>query len=103
MKKTWKREVAVLNLLALWYFGGHLGQIELAEVLAFPVFIFALGAFGMDWHGKTNSSINLGSGSNGMFRSSRKTTVSGESSGSGGNSERAYREGKYSDLDLRDK
>lgn len=53
-EKTWKREVAVALLVFLGYVS--LTQpIELVEVLVYPVFTFALLAFGLDWKGKIDA------------------------------------------------
>ena len=50
--KTWKRETAVVCLLYLFYLG-MFGRIEVVEILAWPVFLFAGAAYGMDWADKT--------------------------------------------------
>jgi hypothetical protein len=50
--KTWKRETAVMCLLYLFYLG-LFGRLEVVETLAWPVFLFAGAAYGMDWADKS--------------------------------------------------
>lgn len=50
--KTWKRETAIACLLYLFYLG-MFGRVEVVEILAWPVFLFAGAAYGMDWADKT--------------------------------------------------
>lgn len=46
--KTWKRELATGMILFLGYLA-LVGSIEALAILTPPVFIFVLGAFGMEW------------------------------------------------------
>lgn len=50
-KKTWKREVAILLLLWLVYLS-IFGSIEVLSLVVWPVFAFAVGAFGIDEYSK---------------------------------------------------
>jgi len=50
--KTWKRETAILCLIYLGYIGIY-GRFEVVDMLAWPIFLFAGAAFGMDWADKT--------------------------------------------------
>ena len=79
MKKTWKREVACLNLLGLWYLA-LTGSTGTLEIMVMPVFFFLALAFGMDWYGKAGSVNPFSGASGGMFRSTRNSNVAGESS-----------------------
>ena len=46
-KKTYKREVAFLLLLWLFYLSIW-GSVEVLTVLVWPVFVYVLGAYGLD-------------------------------------------------------
>lgn len=50
-KKTWKRELAIA-LLVFWGYVVIQGDSSMVEAITFPVFIYALGAFGMDSYAK---------------------------------------------------
>ena len=54
-EKTYKREVAVLILLFLFYVGYLSAQADPTEtlrIMTIPMLGFILGAFGMDWYQK---------------------------------------------------
>lgn len=50
-KKTWKRELAVI-LLMFWSYIVLSGNVPMVEAITFPIFIYVLGAFGMDSYAK---------------------------------------------------
>ena len=49
-KKTYKREVAVLNLILFWTVVFLIKDAALVTSLIYPVFLFAAVAFGLDWY-----------------------------------------------------
>ena len=53
-KKTWKREVAVVMLLGLGYVV-YTENIEMVQVLVWPIATFAGAAFGLDVYSKLQS------------------------------------------------
>ena len=46
-RKTFKREVAAALLVGLGYVV-YTGNVEMTEILVWPIIMFAAGAFGMD-------------------------------------------------------
>ena len=63
-KKTFKRELAVVLLIWLVYVV-ETKDVEIVEVLVWPVFSFAAASFGFDAYGKlqSNTSVSHGRGS----------------------------------------
>src|SRR5210317_852344 len=55
-KKTWKREVAFIMLVALLFFG-YRESIQVLEILTTPFTIFIAWSYGLDWTGKNAESI----------------------------------------------
>jgi uncharacterized membrane protein len=51
MGKTFKREIAIALLIGLGYVV-YIDDIEMVEVLVWPVFTFAAAAFGLDSYAK---------------------------------------------------
>jgi hypothetical protein len=51
MKKSYKREIAVILLAYLMYLGWN-DQVSVLEVLSWPFMIYVLGAFGLDSYNK---------------------------------------------------
>lgn len=49
--KTWKREIACA-LLVFWGYIVFDGNVNMVEVITLPVFLYTLGAFGMDAYSK---------------------------------------------------
>jgi hypothetical protein len=59
--KTYKRELAIA--LLIWF--GYLVEvkdIELVEILVWPVFTYSALAFGIDWWGKSGGGMQQSSG-----------------------------------------
>ncbi len=50
-EKTWKREFAFVMVMFLGYLAAT-DRIDALEILAAPVFLFTIAAFGMDWGSK---------------------------------------------------
>ena len=59
--KTYKREVAVLMLLAIFTMA-FMGMLEALAILTAPVFLFAMGVFGLDWASRQTELTQKGSG-----------------------------------------
>ena len=53
--KTYKRELATVMVAFLGYLA-VVGSLEVLAILTPPVFIFVLGAFGMEWASKQTGS-----------------------------------------------
>ena len=51
MKKTFKRELAVVLLLWLFYIV-EVKDVEIIEILVWPIFTFVTAAFGLDQYSK---------------------------------------------------
>lgn len=51
MSKTWKRETAWSMLLFCAY-TAFIGNVEILEIIIWPIFLFVAAAFGMDWSSK---------------------------------------------------
>lgn len=49
--KTYKRETAVILLVAFFWVVST-GDVEMVKVIVWPVFAFALGAYGLDGYAK---------------------------------------------------
>ena len=47
-RKTYKRELSLVCLAFLGYLA-ITDKVEALEILAFPVFVFTFGAYGMEW------------------------------------------------------
>jgi len=47
-EKTYKRELSLVCLAFLGYLA-ITDKVEALEILAFPVFVFTFGAYGMEW------------------------------------------------------
>ena len=55
--KTWKREIATLQLgiftaFCIWAASGSDQAMEVARLQSIPTFTFLFGAFGLDWASK---------------------------------------------------
>lgn len=59
--KTYKREVAVLMLLCVFVMA-FMGMLEALAILTPPVFLFAMGVFGLDWASRQTELTQKGSG-----------------------------------------
>lgn len=50
--KTYKREIAVMLLIWVVYIV-ETKDASIIQIIVWPVFTFAAGAFGIDWYGKS--------------------------------------------------
>lgn len=84
--KTYKRELAVVLLLWLAYVV-EVKEPNVVEVLVWPVFTFAALSFGLDWFGKSPSSLQQSTPKStnrrGTERSSQRTGSANSNSDSG--------------------
>lgn len=82
--KTYKRELAVVLLIWLVYVVEVKGP-EIVEILVWPVFTFAALSFGLDWFGKSPSSLQQPTSKvTDRGRSERKRSGSANSNSDGG-------------------
>ena len=70
-KKTFKREVAVVLLIWLVYVV-ETKDVEIVEVLVWPIFSFAAASFGFDAYGKLQQGPTKPSHGRGTERSSKR-------------------------------
>lgn len=69
MKKTFKRELAVVLLVWLFYIV-EVKDVEIIEILVWPVFAFVTAAFGLDQYSKLQQGSSGSSNGRGNQRSS---------------------------------
>lgn len=85
MRKTFKRELAVVLLVWLFYIV-EVKDVEIIEILVWPVFAFVTAAFGLDQYSKLQQGSSGSSSGRGNQRSSEHSSGEDKYSDFGENS-----------------